>query len=135
MLGMSRRWVETCVGLAFKELAAEAPDEAAGSNDATVVPPGQQASPSLLQADDPRDERRRFARQYLDKLVNIEVPIPRVGDAAAASLLAPPLRADPTWRMRAARWLRAKATDWWLPLLLVAIAAGAAWLATTIPWR
>lgn len=107
VLGMSRRWVETCVGLAFKELAAEAPGETGGSNDATAVPvpPGQQASPLPPQADDPRDERRRFARQYLEKLVNIEVPIPRVGDAAAASLLAPPLRADPTRRVRAAGWL------------------------------
>src|SRR5262249_50190968 len=26
VLGMSRRWVETCVGLAFKDLAAERPD-------------------------------------------------------------------------------------------------------------
>ncbi|MGH2820554.1 MAG: P-loop NTPase fold protein, partial [Actinomycetota bacterium] len=47
VLGMSRRWVETCVGLAFKELAAESPDEGAASNDAApvLVPPGQQASP------------------------------------------------------------------------------------------
>lgn len=135
VLGMSRRWVETCVGLAFRELAAEAPDQAGGSNDAgpVQVPPNLQASSSPPQADDPRDERRRFARQYLDKLINIEVSVPRVGDAAAASLLAPPLPEAPTRRVRAARWLRAKTGEWWLPFVLVGVVAGAGWLATKLP--
>ena len=47
VLGMSRRWVETCVGLAFRELAAEEPDQARGSNDAgpIQVPPNSHAGP------------------------------------------------------------------------------------------
>ncbi|MGH8536010.1 MAG: YCF48-related protein [Gammaproteobacteria bacterium] len=135
VLGMSRRWVETCVGLAFRELAAEAPDEASGSID--VGPkggaPNQQTSSPPPQADDPRDERRRFARQYLEKLINIEIPVPRVGDGAAASLLVPPLAATPTRRVRAARWLGAKASEWWLPVLLLSVIALGGWLAQLAP--
>ena len=135
VLGMSRRWVETCLGLAFKELAAEAPDEGAASNDAAPapVPPGQQARPLPPQADDPRDERRRFARQYLEKLINIEVPVPRVGDGAATALLAPPLPEEPTRRVRAARWLRVRTSEWWLPAVLVAVIVAGGWLATELP--
>ncbi len=135
VLGMSRRWVETCVGLAFKELAAESPEEPPRSDadEPAHGQPGHQASPSGVQPDDARDERRHFARQYLEKLINIEVPIPRVGDAAAVSLLVPPRPEEPTRRVRAARWLRAKASQWWLPVLLVTIAAGAVGLATMLP--
>ncbi|MGH7418165.1 MAG: KAP family P-loop NTPase fold protein, partial [Candidatus Rokuibacteriota bacterium] len=60
VLGMSRRWVETCVGLAFRELAAEAPAHTGSLNAAgpDQVLPNQHASASPPQGDDPRDERR-----------------------------------------------------------------------------
>jgi hypothetical protein len=59
VFGMARDRVERCVGLSFKDIAEEMADET--------------ASPS--NPDDRRKARTDFARQYLDKLINVEVPL------------------------------------------------------------
>jgi photosystem II stability/assembly factor-like uncharacterized protein len=66
VIGMARRWVETCVGLAFQELAEAHTDDTEASGGS---------------------ERQLFARQYLEKLVNIEVRVPPLSAAAAAAIL------------------------------------------------
>jgi hypothetical protein len=135
VLGMSRRWVETCVGLAFKELAAEAPEAARQSNgnQRTSGEAGRRTPDPASENDDPRDERRRFARQYLEKLINIEVPVPKVGEAAAASFLVPPLPEAPARRVRAARWLHARMSQLWLFGLLFGVGLAAYQGATMLP--
>lgn len=67
VLGMAREWVEICVALGFKELAEE--------TSAAEDPEGH------------RDHRREFARKYLQKLVNIEVPLPRLDAGDSLRLL------------------------------------------------
>jgi len=63
---MDRERVVPCVALSFKEIAAEM---AGGDND--------------------QKARRDYANQYLDKLINIEVPVPSLNAADAERLLAP----------------------------------------------
>lgn len=67
ILGMARDWVETCVALGFKELAEETSD---GKNAAQH-----------------REYRLEFARKYLQKLINIEVPLPRLDTRNSLRLL------------------------------------------------
>ncbi|HXU82287.1 MAG TPA: P-loop NTPase fold protein [Polyangia bacterium] len=66
ILGMDRDRVVPCVALSFKEIAAEM---SGGKED--------------------EKSRRDYANQYLDKLVNIEVPVPSLDAADAERLLAP----------------------------------------------
>ncbi len=75
ILGMARQWVETCVALQFKELAEETGNEQGGRGDGFV-------------------HRRQFARQYLEKLINIEVPVPLPPPDATRALLTPPVKAQ-----------------------------------------
>jgi len=70
VLGMDDKWVQTCIGLAYEDIAEERAE----------LEQDQSSGP---------DQRRRFARGYLEKLVNIEVPVPRLSEAAARRLLAP----------------------------------------------
>jgi photosystem II stability/assembly factor-like uncharacterized protein len=79
VLGMARDWVETCVGLAFRELA--------NSGDAN--------------AHDGEVERREFARLYLQKLINIEIPVPKLEPDESRKLLAPEAVHAPRVRLRA----------------------------------
>jgi photosystem II stability/assembly factor-like uncharacterized protein len=58
VMGFARRRVERCVGLVFEKVAAERPDVE-----------GEQPLTDL-------EKRERFARMYLEKLINIEVPVP-----------------------------------------------------------
>src|SRR6185369_8027128 len=62
IIGMAREYVERCVSRAFNEVAQEMVDdmEGEGSNGEAIA----------------KQRRIEFARQYLDKLVNIEVPVP-----------------------------------------------------------
>ncbi|HJR07785.1 MAG TPA: P-loop NTPase fold protein [Pyrinomonadaceae bacterium] len=66
VIGMARERVERCVGLSFKDVAEEVLDSAVGAGE----PSGGAAS------NEARRKRAEFARQYLDKLINIEVPVP-----------------------------------------------------------
>jgi hypothetical protein len=66
VLGMDRDRVVPCVALSFKEIAAE-----------------------MNCADDDQKARRDYANAYLDKLINIEVPVPSLNGTDAERLLAP----------------------------------------------
>ncbi|WP_354065015.1 P-loop NTPase fold protein [Bradyrhizobium sp. RT6a] len=73
VLGMDRRQIEYCVGLGFEKLVEGLPeDELIYASDETPDKSGKQ---------------RAFARHYLEKLINIEVPVPALDDAATDALL------------------------------------------------
>jgi hypothetical protein len=71
---MALERVERCVGLGFKDVAEELVDEQGGSE--------QQSSSTIG-----RKKRSEFARQYLEKLINIEVPVPTPTLAQSTRLL------------------------------------------------
>ncbi|MBI3448882.1 MAG: hypothetical protein HY049_08220 [Acidobacteria bacterium] len=71
VLGMETQWVRACIGLAYKKVAAEV----AGADGSG--------------AESARGKRKEFARHYLEKLINIEVPIPPPTDMASQQLVAP----------------------------------------------
>jgi len=75
ILGMARDWVQICVGLGFKELATESFSNNRG--DAKL---------------DPVEFRRKFAMQYLEKMINIEVPVPLLDESKALLLTLPKSR-------------------------------------------
>ncbi|MCG8588575.1 MAG: P-loop NTPase fold protein [Proteobacteria bacterium] len=64
VFGMAREWVTTCVALQFRELSSE------GDATARIG-----------------DKEREFARQYLEKLINIEVPVPPLQEDQSRLLL------------------------------------------------
>jgi photosystem II stability/assembly factor-like uncharacterized protein len=78
VLGMARRWVETCVGLAFKELAVADSQSRDGGDDAAAA-----SNDALSQG----EEQRHFARNYLEKLINIEIRVPKLSSSAARAIL------------------------------------------------
>lgn len=84
VLGMSPKWVESCVALKYEQLAKELAKEMPGDGDE-------------------KEHKRRFARNYLEKMINIEVPIPKLDDTAATALLNPSQIStnDPAWSWRA----------------------------------
>ncbi len=85
VMGMARDRVERCVGLSFKDVAEEM------ANDPSAAE-GQSASSERA-----KQRRGEFARQYLDKLINIEVPVPvPTGDQFGRMMVpdSPPPKAD-----------------------------------------
>jgi dipeptidyl aminopeptidase/acylaminoacyl peptidase len=88
ILGMDRRQVEHCVGLGFKDIVEGLPQDelhfAAGD---TLNEEGR---------------RRAFARHYLEKLINVDVPIPEMDVLQAASLLVAEEKEErlPSWIIR-----------------------------------
>ena len=71
VIGIAKEQVMHSVGLGFREIAAESaetPDD--GDNRESWR----------------RKKRRTYARQYLEKLINIEIPIPKFTDAGAEQL-------------------------------------------------
>ncbi|RLJ17577.1 hypothetical protein DJ030_13475 [bacterium endosymbiont of Escarpia laminata] len=84
VLGMSQRWVISCVALKYKELAEEmARETPEDGNDLEM--------------------RREFARNYLEKMINIEVPMPEMEASAASALMhlaEPAVEAVPPWDWR-----------------------------------
>jgi hypothetical protein len=91
VMGMARERVVRCVGLSFKDVASEllvtAPD------------PGQGTPEEIA-----RRQRIEFAQQYLEKLINIEVPVPSPTDEQSRRLMLagsePPTPAEPEGRSR-----------------------------------
>ncbi|MET0987678.1 MAG: YCF48-related protein [Steroidobacteraceae bacterium] len=104
VIGMARRWVETCVGLAFKDLAA-----------AQIEMPVPQDRDGAL------TEQQVFARNYLEKLINVELRVPRLSDSAACALLqgTEPERDEPAPRRAVGR-----ALAWLAPQLLMVVVVG-----------
>lgn len=77
VMGLARRRVERCVGLVFDKVAAEGADHEDGKH------------LSRLQ------QRQRFAKAYLDKLINLEVRVPKGDLAQNLSLLVRKAAANP----------------------------------------
>ena len=120
VLGMARERVEACVGLAFKDVAQEMVNLARLDGGAEPMAPRPAE-------DEARRHRRHYARDYLKKLVNIEVPVPQPDDREAKGLVgavpddAPTPPAEPTWRAL----LRAGTRFW--PLAMVGSLAVLGW--------
>ncbi|HEX2091382.1 MAG TPA: YCF48-related protein [Longimicrobiaceae bacterium] len=74
IMGMDPERVVRCVGLGFRDEAEEVIVELPPADAGTAAPGGATGG----DADD-RRKRSAFARQYLEKLVNIEVPVPTPG--------------------------------------------------------
>jgi WD40 repeat protein len=73
VLGMDRRQVEYCVGLGFEKLVEGLPDD-------ELIYAGEETP-------DKAGKQRAYARHYLEKLINIEVPVPALDDVATDALL------------------------------------------------
>lgn len=78
VLGMARARVEACVGIAFEKVAHELVE--AESAKAAVQLPGEDQDVRA------RRIRREYAQQYLEKLINIEVPVPKLDPLHSARL-------------------------------------------------
>jgi photosystem II stability/assembly factor-like uncharacterized protein len=103
VMGMALERVERCVGLGFKDVAEELVDEQGG----------EPQNPSVAG----RQKRGEFARQYLEKLINIEVPVPTPTLAQTSRLLTTPESPRPS-----------PASDFWKhQLRLVLVAARRFW--------
>jgi WD40 repeat protein len=73
VLGMDRRQIEYCVGLGFEKLVEGLPEE--------------EMIYATSETPDKSGKQRAFARHYLEKLINIEVPIPMLDDSATEAML------------------------------------------------
>ena len=82
VLGMARERVERAVGLSFKEIARE-----------MVLPLGESGNGADKDAREREKETRErqtrweYGRHYLEKLINIEIPVPVIRSEQAAQLL------------------------------------------------
>jgi hypothetical protein len=76
VMGMARERVVRCVGLSFKDVASELL--------ITTPTPAEQGLPADEVA---RRQRIEFAQQYLEKLINIEVPVPSPTDEQSRRLM------------------------------------------------
>ncbi|HVR11474.1 MAG TPA: P-loop NTPase fold protein, partial [Thermoanaerobaculia bacterium] len=92
VLGLARDRVLRCVGLSFKDVASELLDWPA-------EPPA-----GLTKEDVERQRRLEFAQQYLEKLINIEVPVPLPTDEQSRRLLVDERPATPPPPAAAGRW-------------------------------
>ncbi|TCO81753.1 photosystem II stability/assembly factor-like uncharacterized protein [Plasticicumulans lactativorans] len=98
VLGIDLEKVQASLGLAFRELAQELAEQSApGATPAAAAVPVAaggvltRASGGASAEDEARAKRRRYASDYLKKLVNIEVPVPtldRSRPEASRALLA-----------------------------------------------
>lgn len=120
ILGVDRERVERCVGFSFRDVAEEvldrdAPD--AGPADADGAEPAEEGDGGRLR-------RAAFARQYLEKLINIEVPVPRTTESGGLALLKPEPREEepPAPWQRLRDWARGLVGRWWLILALLPLA-------------
>ena len=97
VVGMDRDRVEACIGLGFKDVAKELAVEpepvetSPNENKVTEAERNEPAPPHNQEKPDSEHEERRqrraYARDYLEKLVNIEVPVPELGGDRASRLL------------------------------------------------
>ncbi|HWM90386.1 MAG TPA: P-loop NTPase fold protein [Thermoanaerobaculia bacterium] len=81
VMGLDIDRVERAIGLAFRDVATEMLDRSSAPRASHIVIPGDRTETGAS-GGNPEDEelklrRQRFARQYLEKLINIEVPVPR----------------------------------------------------------
>jgi hypothetical protein len=93
VMGMDRRQVEFAIGEGFKDIVEGLPDEELG------LPLEGLPSDEAFRT---RVRQQAFARHYLEKLVNVEVPVPTLDDAGLRGLLRPdqatsPFEEGPHW--------------------------------------
>jgi photosystem II stability/assembly factor-like uncharacterized protein len=108
IIGMARDRVERCVGIGFKDVAELGADEASAGD------------PKLLAS----RRLERFARQYLEKLINIEIPVPQASPAASKQLLATAFQRREAYRQRWAA--SAVSVGQWLSAAVVVLALASA---------
>ncbi len=128
VLGMARERVVRCVGLSFKDVADElldSPAPAAAPQAPTAESPAPE-SPATTAADLARRRRLEFGQQYLEKLINIEVPVPVPTDAQSRRLLA---AGEPAEETPEARRRRRRREVWTWARRLLPVAGFAALLA------
>ena len=127
VLGIDKEKVQGALGLAFRELAQEMVDQ------------GSDAADTRSDEARARDKRQRYARDYLEKLINLEVPVPLLdgtdpargrgmlaGESAAREQAGLRLH---RWRERLGSGLRVLAGLF----LFIAAAAGGLYLAGLTP--
>jgi hypothetical protein len=122
VLGIDRERVERCVGYSFRDVAEEILDR-----DVEVADGQRDDEPSDEPAHHGRARRAAFARQYLEKLINIEVPVPRSSEKGGLMLLKGTTESgEPARWRRLSGWLRSLGGRWWvIPALLpLALALG-----------
>ncbi|CAL4868175.1 Ycf48-like protein [Asticcacaulis sp. MM231] len=109
LVGMDTARVETALGLAFEKISGEYGEQNANDDNPET------------QAQIKRDQRRRYARKYLEKLVNIEIAVPSVAEPNLANLLGAPMDSVSTTE----RVLLPLARMWQAAILVSAIIFGA----------
>ncbi|MDQ3686216.1 MAG: P-loop NTPase fold protein, partial [Acidobacteriota bacterium] len=114
VMGMARERVERCVGLSFKDVADE-------------MAVDQHSSESLTTSHERAKQRRAdFARQYLDKLINIEVPVPTPTGEQFGKLMVPEEVARRAEEQRAQEIMRAALTTarkYWPAVMVLCVLA------------
>lgn len=127
ILGISPEWVLPAVALQYSQIAAEQVD----GRIAEAITNGEKVA---------REQRRQFAVRYLEKIINIEIPVPVRTSREAEGLVEPPPKVQnertnwPDLRRRAAAMI-AKYSPIALALMvsLAGIKAGRDWLPNPMP--
>ena len=109
VIGFAPEQVIRSIGMKFREIAREMPRKPTENPDSVVD----------FEATE-RENRSDYARQYLDKLINIEVPIPRLTDQDATTLS----QTTPTDNLQASRKNRRRLVAKWKTRARVALALG-----------
>jgi archaellum biogenesis ATPase FlaH len=121
VFGMATSRVQAALGLAFEKIAHEMVEL-----DTAVKAPEQKD-------DVERERRRSYARDYLEKIVNIEIQVPRRDDIAAHRLLLVEVSAT---RREFGRWCNHLIRLWPVGVAALAVVVGAAlgvWFAPPEP--
>jgi photosystem II stability/assembly factor-like uncharacterized protein len=124
VMGMARERVVRCVGLSFKDVASE------------LLDPATTQAAGLSPEDLARQRRLEFARQYLEKLINIEVPVPLPTEEQSRRLMIASEEEEfpPAGRnQRFLRWARTFARRAVPVAALVALLGLSFWLGATRP--
>ena len=140
IMGMALDRVKRCVGLGFKDVAEEFMDEQpiADQHAAEVVNGGQDLAAAVqiianrmatAESEEGKKNRAEFAQQYLEKLINIEVPVPVLTAEQAKNIVSPELE-DVPLEQQIARFVRRQGTriKKLIPVALVILSlAGGSW--------
>jgi hypothetical protein len=131
---MAPEIVEAGVGLGFEKIAAETAARSGNARGATsALRGGSAAGGAGGAATDAWANRRDFARNYLRKLINLEVTLPLPSDKQADALLTRPTgERRPSYAKRLEKWVRANRFLLLLPVLAATVAI-AMRLATMVP--
>jgi photosystem II stability/assembly factor-like uncharacterized protein len=76
VLGMDRERVERCVGIGFKDVVSDLADEAEVDTSLASTGAASASGKSIAERAASRQRQEEFAQHYLEKLVNVEVPVP-----------------------------------------------------------